>query len=98
MIEDNKILFTRGSICKTFVLKCTLSRDRSSVAYGLEPAPVDNAANGKSVYSFRVVRISNMFKTGMMSDLIMLSLLILIGPVLMDYFSSLSMLYCEFLT
>jgi hypothetical protein len=32
----------------------------------------------------RVVRISNMFKTGMRSDLIRLALLILIGPILID--------------
>jgi sodium-dependent dicarboxylate transporter 2/3/5 len=36
------------------------------------------------VYSSRVVRISNMFKTGMTSDLIRLTLLILIGPPLID--------------
>jgi len=36
------------------------------------------------VYSSRVVRISNMFKTGMTSDLIRLALLILIGPLLID--------------
>jgi solute carrier family 13 (sodium-dependent dicarboxylate transporter), member 2/3/5 len=36
------------------------------------------------VYSSRVVRISNMFKTGMTSDLIRLALLILIGPLLVD--------------
>jgi sodium-dependent dicarboxylate transporter 2/3/5 len=36
------------------------------------------------VYSSRVVRISNMFKTGMTSDLIRLALLILIGPPLID--------------
>jgi integrase/recombinase XerD len=38
------------------------------------------------VYSSRVVRISNMFKTGMTSDLIRLELLILIGPLLIDLF------------
>jgi solute carrier family 13 (sodium-dependent dicarboxylate transporter), member 2/3/5 len=36
------------------------------------------------VYSSRVVRISNMFKTGMTSDLIRLTLLILIGPLLLE--------------
>jgi sodium-dependent dicarboxylate transporter 2/3/5 len=36
------------------------------------------------IYSSRVVRISNMFKTGMTSDLIRLALLILIGPLLID--------------
>jgi solute carrier family 13 (sodium-dependent dicarboxylate transporter), member 2/3/5 len=36
------------------------------------------------IYSSRVVRISNMFKTGMTSDLIRLTLLILIGPLLID--------------
>jgi sodium-dependent dicarboxylate transporter 2/3/5 len=36
------------------------------------------------VYSSKVVRISNMFKTGMTSDLIRLTLLILIGPPLID--------------
>lgn len=36
------------------------------------------------LYSSRVVRISNMFKTGMTSDLIRLALLILIGPLLVD--------------
>jgi di/tricarboxylate transporter len=36
------------------------------------------------IYSSRVVRISNMFKTGMASDLIRLALLILIGPLLID--------------
>ncbi|MDQ3835982.1 MAG: DASS family sodium-coupled anion symporter [Thermoproteota archaeon] len=34
------------------------------------------------VYSSRAVRISNMFKTGMTSDLIRLGLLILVGPLL----------------
>ena len=36
------------------------------------------------IYYSRVVRISNMFKTGMTSDLIRLTLLILIGPLLID--------------
>jgi len=36
------------------------------------------------VYSSRVVRISNMFKTGMTSDLIRLVLLIFLGPLLVD--------------
>ena len=36
------------------------------------------------VYSSRVVRISNMFKTGMTSDLIRLVLLIFLGPLLID--------------
>jgi hypothetical protein len=62
------------------------------------PLPSTTPPMARVYHSSRVVRISNMFKTGMRSDLIMLSLLILIGPVLMDYFSSLSMLYCEFLT
>jgi solute carrier family 13 (sodium-dependent dicarboxylate transporter), member 2/3/5 len=36
------------------------------------------------VYSSRVVRISNMFKTGIISDLIRLALLIFLGPPLVD--------------
>jgi sodium-dependent dicarboxylate transporter 2/3/5 len=36
------------------------------------------------VYSSRVVRISNMVKTGMTSDLIRLALLIFLGPLLVD--------------
>ncbi len=36
------------------------------------------------VYSSRVVRISNMFRTGMTSDLIRLALLIFLGPLLVD--------------
>jgi hypothetical protein len=36
------------------------------------------------VYSSRVVRISNMFKTGMTSDMIRLALLIFLGPLLLD--------------
>ncbi len=36
------------------------------------------------IYTSRVVRISNMFKTGMLSDLIRLGLLILVGPLLID--------------
>lgn len=36
------------------------------------------------VYSSGVVRISNMFKTGMTSDLIRLALLIFLGPLLID--------------
>jgi solute carrier family 13 (sodium-dependent dicarboxylate transporter), member 2/3/5 len=36
------------------------------------------------VYSSKVVRISNMFKTGITSDLIRLSLLIAVGPILID--------------
>jgi sodium-dependent dicarboxylate transporter 2/3/5 len=36
------------------------------------------------VYSSRVVRISNMFKTGITSDLIRLALLIFIGPLLVN--------------
>jgi solute carrier family 13 (sodium-dependent dicarboxylate transporter), member 2/3/5 len=36
------------------------------------------------VYSSRVVRISNMFKTGMTSDLIRLVLLIFLGPLFVD--------------
>ena len=36
------------------------------------------------IYSSRVVRISNMFETGMTSDLIRLALLMLIGPLLVD--------------
>jgi sodium-dependent dicarboxylate transporter 2/3/5 len=35
------------------------------------------------VYSSRVIRISNMFKTGMTSDLIRLALLIFLGPLLL---------------
>jgi solute carrier family 13 (sodium-dependent dicarboxylate transporter), member 2/3/5 len=34
------------------------------------------------IYSSRVVRISSMFKTGMVSDLIRLAILIIVGPIL----------------
>lgn len=36
------------------------------------------------IYSSRVVSILNMFKTGMMSDLLRLAILIFIGPILID--------------
>jgi sodium-dependent dicarboxylate transporter 2/3/5 len=44
------------------------------------------------VYSSRAVRISSMFKTGMASDLLRLGLLILVGPLLIDYLLSLSII------
>ncbi|MDQ3885076.1 MAG: hypothetical protein M3239_06495 [Thermoproteota archaeon] len=60
--------------------------------------PMDSSAIPSSTippmaigYSSRVVRISNMFKADTRSYLIMLALRILIGPVLIDYFSSLNM-------
>jgi solute carrier family 13 (sodium-dependent dicarboxylate transporter), member 2/3/5 len=36
------------------------------------------------IYSSRVVSILNMFKTGMISDLLRLAILIFIGPILID--------------
>lgn len=45
---------------------------------------VDNAADGKIIYSSRIVRISKMLKTGLTSDLIRLALLIFIGLPLVD--------------
>jgi solute carrier family 13 (sodium-dependent dicarboxylate transporter), member 2/3/5 len=36
------------------------------------------------IYSSRLVSILNMFKTGMMSDLLRLAILIFIGPILID--------------
>lgn len=80
------------------VITCPLAATLA-IGVGLNPIPPIIAAGLASsissglpsttppmamVYSSKVVRISNMFKTGIVSDLIRLSLLIVIGPILID--------------
>jgi sodium-dependent dicarboxylate transporter 2/3/5 len=80
------------------VITCPLAATLA-ISVGLNPIPSIIAAGLASsissglpsttppmamVYSSKVVRISNMFKTGIVSDLLRLSILITLGPILVD--------------
>ena len=80
------------------VIVCPLSGHTLAIGAGLDPIPPILAASiirlhifssipsttppMAIIYSSKKVRISNMFKTGITSDLIRLAILILVGPIL----------------